>query len=82
MKHAFRDFLSLQDHFGVTPNHLHKSKRQYHFLFSEIISLLINIGCITLFTMQLFDLINRTKPNIHTQNKHNHQQPNIRTLII
>ena len=77
MKRAFRDFLSLQDHFGVTPNHLHKSKRQFHFLFSEIISLLINIGCITLFTMQLFDLINRTKPNINFVSLQQSNGPNI-----
>lgn len=77
MKRTLKDFLFLQDHFGVTPNHLHKSKRQFHYLLSEIISLLINFGCIGLFILQLIELINREKPAINFVSLRLAKGPNI-----
>ena len=86
MKLLLNDILAAQDHFGVPPAYLYKTKRLFHTLFCQIISILMNIGCCGMLITLIIELISRNKPSVNhvavTQNIGSNATVNTEDLII
>ena len=65
MKNVLTGFLTSQDHFGIAPNYMIKGKRKFHTLICQIISLLMNLGCIAMFITLTIELIKRNNPTVN-----------------
>ena len=65
MKSIFSGFLTAQDHFGISPNYLINGKRKFHTLICEIISLIMNCGCIAMLITLVIELASRNKPTVN-----------------
>ena len=65
MKKVLSEFLIAQDHFGITPAFLHKGRNQYNTFLCKIFSLLMNLGCISIFITKLIELTKKSNPTVN-----------------
>ena len=76
MKVKLMEFLITQDHFGITPCFLYKGKPQFHSIFCEIFSLIMNILCVVVFFTQISELLKKTNPTVNFVSLQQSKGPN------